>query len=335
MSNAVERQSFTVVVDLANLDSGLTELMRRISGHKSGRRLKSLLPTLVGLEVSRNNRPGEDCQLRQFVKSLRSLHQKHFVRFVTPYLWMAESDNKDLFYATDKNVRYSADVCWRIAVPTDGLIRVEVDMLSETEEQQIARKLCRSLTPSFDALDLPTHVNYLTGMLERFYRTVEFVPEITKTDMNLHIVFIPDGVKRTFYPIPLVGISLEDARRKYEMFRENMMIAQDVLYCEFMPRETTLPAILNLIIESIQDHEASGYMAYSATDRKKAHRPLGRRYTAPVTYGHAELLLGWFTMHACPTQDMTNHEFLVFDRLYDKDGSVNVVRESMDHIGKR
>lgn len=315
MTNAVQRQVFKHIVSIDSLSMSLEKLMIKIWSIKGGYRRKTLLPTLIGLEVVLKDRIHEVPTMRKFLKGLRGTQDKHFIRFVSTMIWAMESDNGDLFYTPDNASEEMCDIIWRIEVINSQYVVVVVDIPKTSHQNILFHSLCQSLTPSVGGPVPDPSDEDTFDFLMRFYRTTDQLPSVRNLSTSFHVLLIPNREGNSLYPIPLVGISVSDAKRKYAAAIKALTVAHRQ-HSEFFMQSVTVSDVLSLLIESIQDNEFKGI----------------RRKTSQCTYALAELLFSCCVVNDEDPEGQTNHDLLLFEKLDDDVNSVNLHRFSVEQV---
>jgi hypothetical protein len=178
-------------------------------------RTVSVTPTYIGVEVDCPKDEEMQKVIRRFFERLRSVHQNHFVRFVTDTVWATESHNGDIFYCHDGGKRERADIIWSIRVKSKGQIEVNIISAPDNRRREILTDLQVQLNKLYKA-DPDSDVGpQLGGIMDMFYSRTKNIRALEFLNEDCHLILMPLPCGLLFRPVIICGMSQLDAKRRW------------------------------------------------------------------------------------------------------------------------
>lgn len=302
MSTSGYRYTKHHLVSLSRFETSITRVLEFMYSITKDYKKNSLTPLLIGIDVRYGNHPNPVPLFRQFLNKLHLLRERYFIRFITDTLWAFESDYGYNFYASDKSKFDKCDIVWNVTA--SGLEQVEIEVLFPklNNDKELINQLSEHLRKFIPLSRQTITPDYLVKTMIDFYKQNKKICRINQLEDQFHILLIPTLKGNGFYPVPLQGMSLEDARRHYKQVTSQLAYQQHN-YHEFFGNPVNTTDLLYILVTLLQD---THYF-----DKKKN--------IAQEAYGLAEFLLGWLATHNQGID--SNHEIILF---YIKDRNLRI-----------
>lgn len=324
MSDVSNKRVFRQIISPDRLHFALECLMLKILPTKSLRFKNSIVPAIISIHIDTDQSIKELKPIRHFLKSLRDLQKNHFVRFTTDILWACESDSTDIFYTFDGNIKDYCDISWNISIAQNGFIELTTKLQRPSKNHMFIYEMTRNISKYSKEVSFPYISDYknIFNFLSDFYGKLHHDKDIRDIDSNFHILLVSDTPKEghvIYYPIPIVGMNHNDAKRhsgaSIKSILELYFQHEDLsLGYENTSPENIISDIMSMIIENL---------------KCKNNRSLN-----PQTYRLAEMLVGYYLTTVDDNRELSTHDIILFQSLdYPSErGSYIVHVSAMDDI---
>lgn len=313
MASSFQRYASHHYVSLDKFDASMDAVMKAIPGIRGRHRKKSILPTLIGIEINYNGQTESVRPLVEFFTHLKKLQQTHFVRFVIDNFWVLELEN-DFMYTDDGPKEDYCDIVWTLRMSGNRQVEIATTVVANAPHENLIADLSvylKDFVPGV-AGEAP-HDSQFYDMMVNLFRHTRAVPQARFLQEHFHILLVPTASQKNYYPIPIWGMSYYDAKRRYQQTSEaldfNRIDRDDILTYDVSAID-----IMHHQIAMIQENEQFGC----------------RANTAQLTYAYAELLFGAYA--SMETRSESPHDMILFRFLPDNNTTTDVFRFSLDDI---
>lgn len=255
--------------------------MERLRPHGVEPGFTSVIPTIIHIEVSTELKEKDVPVLRLFFKGLRLFTQQYFVRFSTNLLWVMESDCSDIFYAKEDIEGYHRNIIFEVSVINSTYVDILTRIPFVSNKYQMIRRLSRSLRVPIRVDKNETRtLEEMYQKIESYYKSQNFA--LLQRDFKdpLYLLLIPSFDRKMIFPLLLLGMSKEDAARKYRSvdnkFEDYRRRHYEILIAD-QTSEEGVCNILRLLQMELEGRE--------------------RRTSAKAAHGLGELLLAYFQQY--------------------------------------
>jgi hypothetical protein len=322
MSDTSNRRNFKYTLSPQRVEFALDSLLTKILPTKNVRFKHSSVPVLISVNVNYKDRPCEIFPIRIFLKRLRALQEKFFVRFVTDILWAAESDSVDIFYTFDGNTKDYCDIYWDISILENGYIELTSRSPRSTTNHSFIYDTARQVSKYAREVSFPSFPDrsMVYDFLADFYGKIHEVRDIREIDSHFHILMVVDTPREgntTYYPLPIIGMNHQDAKRVYRESFKNVL----ELYVQ---HEDTLQDPIDITQDDIMSNLISMII--------ENQRSKDRKTLTANTYRLTEMLLGYYISTVEDYRYLSTHDIIIFQSLIPSTGSFDTFSVSMDDI---
>lgn len=302
MSRYTNGKTFNFIVPLGSIEASMDLLLKKISQAGANVLSQKLIPSFIRIEIPEDLSNDEVHQVRLFLKGLRKVHTKYFLRFVTNLLWAAESDNTDIFYTRSNNADCHVDAVLSLKVLDRKSILIHTVVPKTTAKHRVLKQISKTMIKEIDTGCGDDPVDILQT-ITRFHHK-ENLNEVIQTlgEDDFHMFFIPSIDEWNLYPIALYGLSQTDAYHRY-LAAENQLELLTISHQMVVPDKLYDHEIVMALIETLQDQEVDG----------------NHYRTAKAVYAIAELLFGYYLAHMTDNNEvLSSNESLCFEIIEDE-----------------
>ncbi len=288
---------FTHVVDLSKFDKHIDVIFKRVNQLGVDNLARSLIPTFIHFNIANTS---DVKTMRLFLKKMRTVQSRYFVRCTVPLLWAAESDNTDMFYSYSENIHKHTDVVFDINIISQRYVEIKIKIPYTKRSHLIIKEISRDFAT---LVNVPHSKNEddTYRAIGHFHMTHNISKHVDQLNDDFHIIFIPQANSENYYPIPLLGLKAEDAERKAIACEKALMFMVES-HNTILEEKPYTAEIINMLVRMIRDNEELG-------DRYKS---------AQTTYHLSELLFGYHILLSKEHTEFKNkkpsrHQCLMFE----------------------
>ena len=308
MSGTSHNRSFRTILDPNKVDLGITSILAKMvplvltkQKYRSG-----TTPMFITLYVKYDKKHHEIKPIRQFLNGLRAIHFTHGIRFITDLVWAATSDNADIFYTHDGNSRHISNYQWTIRILSNGYIECEAKTFNRSSNQVYIDNTSRDISDYISTISPPDDDDEDTYLyLEAVYDEIAYNKAITDIDNHFHILLINDELNGSvfYHAIPIVGMSLLDAQRKYSRSLRNLLDL-NILHKHLVMKDdySVMSNLTGVLISALRDNE---------------NLPIKLRDVG-LSYSIAELLFSYYVCNINNPKELSLHEVLLLKTIDDE-----------------
>ena len=251
MANLHQYHSFKHHVPATSVAGSIGLLLKKMWNYRGCPQSAAHMPLVIAVNARLTQDADHTLLYKSFLKSLREIQDKYFVRFKMDLFWGNETKNTDVFYCVRDGDYKACEFVWDIKAYNKYGFDINVTYVYKKNHHTLVNNTGHLLTLNFK---IPSDVKCpanLSEHMDLFYRENQLAHELIHHDIGFHVLFLEDPEKKNYITLPIYGMTLEDARRKYlyllEDFRATYLKSSD-----FLADRLTREGLVSMILDELR-----------------------------------------------------------------------------------
>jgi len=301
MSRPQEEHTFYHSVKLDNPTKAIDRLIGKILRCGDIAVQRDLLPTMIDLQLPQNLIEKDLPMVRKLFHSFKAAQQRNFIRCITSLDLAANCDCADAFYTRVADHPQHVDAFCSVKNITGDYVELKVVVPFESRQNGMIRELSRQTDCIIDLEGDPNDTNELLSLMTQFCRNPHTNYILSRISGPCHLLLVTNFDRDEYIPIPVWGLSVEDAVRRFQLSHRNYSFLRQA-HGDFVPHEDDHEEMIVALLQLIRDRLEDGIRTESALE----------------IYNLAELVMGYFMVQVGTA--VSNREIVMFDLFQDQEG---------------